>query len=192
MDSIIKPLTEYNLLCEHYRFNIYNQFGTLNRYQIPKLPKGYKLDQKIGEIDKWDKYIINNIDEDKANKLLNFNFENFSKKLKDSTNYRKIVYERLKIYFNDSDCNNFSIFESKIGINTPNQIKEIQINVNIINKESEIIKNKINTTINWFVDDPNISKFSLYFFYTLFAFVFILRYLFYIIKWSVNTLKLKQ
>jgi len=203
LDSVKKPILIYNNDIEVNRINVFSQFGRLyDGYRIPiKLPKGFKLNEKIGRIEDkdahWDidannfahiPYII--INYDKKNELpILYDYDRFSKTLTDSFNFRNFIYEKLKQIFDDSECNNISEFELLIGIKFPKEIKDIKIIADKINIETEILKNEITITKNRILENLNISKFSLNFFYILFVFAFVIRYIFFVFKWSIKTLK---
>ena len=205
LDSINKPILVYNNDIEVNRINVFSQFGRLyDGYEIPiKLPKGFKLNEKIGRIENkgehWDidannfahiEFII--INYDKKNELpILYDYDRFSKMLTDSIKFRNFIYEKLKQNYDDSECNNISEFELLIGIKFPKEIKDNKIIADKINTETDILKNEITITKNRFVDAENISKFSLYFLYTLIALSFVLRYMYYLLKWCYRILTIK-
>ncbi len=197
LKSLENDISEYNDKNEKFKRKIFQQYGKIEF--LPKLPKGVKIKEKIGIEDKWDKYIVDFIDliswekiklkKEEEDLPILVDYDRFCNILKDSISLRKYIYEKLKSKYDDSECNNLSIFESKIGVIIPKKITELKIKSERLFTESEIINNQIKNTKNRIVEGPNVSKYSFCFFYTLFVFTFILRYLFLVVRWSISTLK---
>jgi hypothetical protein len=208
IDSLNKQIFDFNNK-DNYISNIYNQYGRLNNnknneqnglpIRFPKLPKGFKLDEKIGEIENDNgfvdvlgilsfKYILINFDRENETPII-YDLNHFTNDLLNSNKFRKEIYLKLKSYYNDVNCNTLGKFETKIGIVDSNKINNIQSELKKLFEENEKLQKDISTTVENSLDKEDIFKFSLYFFLALFILFFILRHIFYVGKWSISTLK---
>jgi predicted PurR-regulated permease PerM len=208
IDSLNKQLLDFNNK-DKFISNIYNQYGRLNNNKnneqnglpigFPILPKGFKLDEKIGEIEDDNgfvdvlgllsfKYILINFDK-KNETPIKYDGKKFTYDLLNSNKFRNEIYEKLKTYYNDVNCNTLEKFENKIGIVDTIKINNIQSDLKILYTENGKLQKDISNTVENSIEKERIIKFSINFFFALFILFFILRYIYYVGKWSISTLK---
>ena len=203
----------FNQLCEI-------KGGIIDKVYLPKsilLPNKFILDEKIGDFryNKFEEfggiitkessfsflYTLNNngdiifkseypYDINKLNEIGFINETQFYDSIFNSIKYRDEIFKTLKNTYNSSECNNLKKFDKLIGITTINnkQIKDDEQ----YQKELDTNIKQLENSNNFKIEVNNINKTILYFLLVGFSILFLIRYVFYILKWSLNTLKLKQ
>lgn len=203
LDSINEPIKKYTDVKEDFRKNVFRQLAKMNdNFGIPiKLPKGYKLSEKIGEnihinkngmIPFIDLIAFDNIvsNFDSPNELpIFYNIEKFDEIIIDSISFRKKIYERLKLFYDYSNCSKFELFEEKIGAKPSIEILKLKKEAAEIIEKCVKINNEIANSKNRIIDEKSTYVYSINFFYLLLIISFPLRYFYFLINWSIVTLK---
>jgi hypothetical protein len=167
-----------------FRYNIFEEFGGIKTKE-PSFSFLYTLNNSDIIFKSEYPYDIN-----KLNELGFINETQFYDSIFNSIKYRNEIFKTLKNTYNSSECNNLKKFEKLIGITTINnkQIKDDEQ----YQKELDTNIKQLENANNLKIEGYNINKTILYFLLVGFSILFLIRYVFYILKWSVNTLKIKH
>jgi|688.fasta_scaffold408313_2 hypothetical protein len=203
LDSINKPIKQFTDKSEEFRKNVFRQLAKLdnNFGESIKLPKGYKLNEKIGESilineNKMVRFIdliafdniISNFDS--PNELPIFiNIDKFNELIIDSISFRMKIYKKLKLFYDDSNCSKFELFEEKIGAKPSFEILKLKKDANEIIENCKKINKKILNSKNNIIEENSRNIYTIRFFYIFLIISFPLRYFYNLIKWSIVTLK---
>lgn len=200
-DSVKKEIEKYTIELINYRKIIFNQLGRINSEGNQNT-----YTEKIGESkniqksSKWDKYIIDPLDilsvsqialYPNGNKELPvfYNFNSFDSEVKISSNFRLFIFNLLKSKYDSTGCENINLFNLKIGAKKSSHLNSLLENSGKYDKDLIELKKDINYRSDRIINQEYLNYYTLSFLYILFFIVFFLRYLYIIIRWSINTLK---
>jgi hypothetical protein len=221
IDNLNNKISDYNNKIKNYKKEIFYQICKIEggimsgKYIIPNGDKNYEyigvdsisdyIFKKFGgnkiyfdylntdlnkKQTKW--IIANEIGLPIFNRNIFIDEKGFFDSLSNSPNYRFEVYNKLKQNYNSSNCKNINEFEFMIGVKKQSEINEIIKSIK--DNQSKIISlnNDYKKSVKYSFKSDEINNILIKSIIFLISIAFFIRYGFFIIKWSINILKMNH